>query len=98
LIEAALTVPPAGKQNSYASRAYAHYAMVEKGERQPRSLSLAFLTPLTGSDYATDGVNALVRVRDNMDSVYGPCASSRSEFNVLTGAGSLAQLLAFAAE
>ena len=98
LIEAALTVAPNGKQNSYASRAYAHYALVEKGSRQPRSLSLAFLKPVAGNDYASEGIQALATLRDNMDKVYGACADARSEFNVLTGSGSLAGLLAFAAE
>jgi CRISPR system Cascade subunit CasC len=98
LVEAALTVGPSGKQNSYASRGYAHYALAERGDRQPRSLSLAFLAPVTGSNYATAGIEALTSVRDNMDKVYGDCADSRSEFNVLTGEGNLQALLAFAAE
>ncbi|GLU33694.1 type I-E CRISPR-associated protein Cas7/Cse4/CasC [Trinickia caryophylli] len=98
LIEAALTIGPSGKQNSYASRAYAHYALAERGSRQPRSLSLAFLTPVTGSNYAADGIDALIAVRENMDKVYGDCAQSRNEFNVLKGDGSLLELLAFAVE
>ncbi|OHX16261.1 type I-E CRISPR-associated protein Cas7/Cse4/CasC [Chromobacterium sphagni] len=98
LIEAALTVAPGGKQNSYASRAYAHYALAERGDRQPRSLSLAFLKPLGGSDYAIGGIAALTSVRENMDKVYGACADSRYELDVIKGEGSLQALLAFAAE
>ncbi|OHX14266.1 type I-E CRISPR-associated protein Cas7/Cse4/CasC [Chromobacterium sphagni] len=98
LIEAALTVAPGGKQNSYASRAYAHYALAERGNRQPRSLSLAFLKPLGGSDYAIGGIAALTSVRENMDKVYGACADSRYELDVIKGEGSLQALLAFAAE
>lgn len=97
LIEAALTIAPNGKQNSYASRAYAHYALLEKGTRQPRSLSLAFLKPVSG-EYGEKGVQALTTLRDNMDAVYGPCADVRCEFNVLTGDGRLQSLLDFAAE
>ncbi|MGL4603677.1 MAG: type I-E CRISPR-associated protein Cas7/Cse4/CasC [Iodobacter sp.] len=98
LIEAALTVGPSGKQNSFASRAYAHYALLEKGDRQPRSLSLAFLNAVKGDRYATDATQALVQVRDNMDKVYGPCAAERNEFDVIAGTGSLQELVLFAAE
>ena len=97
LIETALTVPPNGKQNSFASRAYAHYAVLERGDRQPRSLSLAFLKPVA-KDYTTDAVQALENLYTNMDTVYGPCAEARTKLNVLSGEGSLAALLAFAAE
>lgn len=98
LVQAALTVGPSGKQNSFASRAYAHYALAEKGPQQPRSLSLAFVKPVTGDDYANEAVQALERVRDNMDKVYGACAGSRNQLNVLTGEGSLAELLDFVAQ
>ena len=95
LVQAAATVGPSGKQNSYASRAYAHYALAEKGSQQPRSLSLAFVKPVSGGDYAAEAVQQLERVRDNMDKVYGACADSRNQFNVLAGEGSLAGLLDF---
>ena len=97
LTEAALKVGPTGKQNSFASRAFAHFAMAEKGTDQPRSLSLAFVKPVTGSDYASDAVDGLLLVRDNMDKVYGTCADSRCQFNVLSGEGSLVELLDFVA-
>lgn len=95
LAQAALTVGPTGKQNSFASRAYAHYALAEKGAQQPRSLSLAFVKPVDSGDYANEAVDALERVRDNMDKVYGGCADRRNQFNVLTGEGSLAEFLDF---
>ena len=47
LTEAVATVAPTGKQNSFASRAYASYILAEKGARQPRSLSVAFLKPVS---------------------------------------------------
>lgn len=97
LTEAALKVGPSGKQNSFASRAFAHFALAEKGTDQPRSLSLAFVKPVAGTDYAGDAVAALQQVRDNMDKVYGTCAESRCQFNVLTGEGSVAELLDFVA-
>jgi len=98
LTEAALKVGPSGKQNSFASRAYAHYALAEKGPQQPRSLSLAFVKPVSGDDYAGEAVQALEHVRGNMDQVYGACADSRCQLNVLTGEGSLAELLDFVAQ
>lgn len=97
LTEAALKVGPSGKQNSFASRAYAHFALAEKGPQQPRSLSLAFVKPVSGGDYAGESVEVLQRLRDNMDKVYGACADSRYQFDVLKGEGSLAQLLDFVA-
>ncbi|MCY1291693.1 CRISPR system Cascade subunit CasC [compost metagenome] len=97
LVETALKVGPNGKQNSFASRAYAHYAMAEKGPQQPRALTLAFVKPVSGDDYASDAVVALKRVRDNMDKVYGACADSRYQIDVLQGEGSAAELLDFVA-
>ena len=98
LVKTALTVGPTGKQNSFASRAYAHYALVEKGTQQPRSLSLAFVRPVNGADYAQEAITALSTVRKNMDMVYGACSDAHEEFNVLTGQGSLEALLQFAAK
>lgn len=95
LTEAALKVGPSGKQNSYASRAYAHYALAEKGAQQPRALSLAYVKPVQGADYAQEAISALQHVRDNMDKVYGPCADSRSEIDVLKGQGRVADLIEF---
>lgn len=95
LTEAALKVGPTGKQNSFASRAYAHYALAEKGAQQPRALTLAYVKPVQGVDYAQEAIGALQRVRDNMDKVYGPCADSRSEIDVLQGQGRVAELIDF---
>jgi CRISPR system Cascade subunit CasC len=97
LTQTALTVGPSGKQNSFASRAYAHYALAERGTQQPRSLSLAFLKPISGGDYGEAATSALIKIRDNMDSVYGRCADSRYQFDVLKGQGSTAELVEFVA-
>jgi len=97
LTEAILTIGPSGKVASYGSHARAHFALLEVGDQQPRSLSLAFVRPIAGDDYATGAVEALERVRDNMDKVYGACADDRRQFNVLNGSGTLAELLEFAA-
>lgn len=97
LTEAAIKVGPTGKQNSYASRAYAHLVLAEIGEQQPRSLSLAFVKPVSGSDYAADAAAALERVVGNMDKVYGECADKRYQLDVLNARGTLAELLDFVA-
>jgi CRISPR system Cascade subunit CasC len=97
LTESAIKIGPSGKQASYASRAYAHYAMVEKGAQQPRSLSLAFVKAIMGEDYPGAAVQALHRVRDNMDQVFGTCADARYEFDALQANGTLDALLDFVA-
>jgi len=103
LTEAAVKVSPDGKQNSFASRAYASYVLAEKGDQQPRSLSVAFLKPVTsqgieGADFGSAAVEALTTQLKNMDAVYGPCADDRCEINVFEGKGTLPELLAFVAE
>ncbi|MDD5297334.1 MAG: type I-E CRISPR-associated protein Cas7/Cse4/CasC [Rhodocyclaceae bacterium] len=99
LTNTALTVGPSGKQNSFASRAYVHYALAEKGPQQPRSLALAFLKPIDDKQvgYGEAATKALAELRANMDKVYGNCADAKVEFNVLAGTGSKAALVDFVA-
>lgn len=87
LAETAVKVSPEGKQNSFGSRAYASYILAEKGDQQPRSLSVAFLKPITGIDYGADAITALTTQLNNMDLVYGSCADSRFFINALNGSG-----------
>lgn len=89
LTEAAVKVTPSGKQNSFGSRAYASYVLAEKGDQQPRSLSVAFLKPIIGSDYSVDAVEALTTQLGNMEKVYGKCADSRFFVNALNGRGGI---------
>lgn len=70
LVEAAAKVSPTGKQNSFASRACAYYILAEKGNRQPRSLSLAFMKPVPGGNMLEEAVQALDAMRENLDKVY----------------------------
>ena len=95
LLEACATVGPSGKQASFGSRAYASYALVERGTRQPRSLSVAFLKDVQGHDVLAQAIHALEDTRERMDKVYGPCATSTARFNVLTGEGTLQGLVDF---
>jgi len=70
LIEAAATVAPTGKQKSFASRAWASYILAEKGPRQPRSLSVAFLKPVKGDDMLQEAIAKLEDNRRRLDGVY----------------------------
>lgn len=97
LTEAAVKVSPKGKQNSYASRAYASYVLAEKGTQQPRSLSVAYLKPISDEDQATAAIQAIEEQTRNFDAVYGECADTRYCINALEGKGSLAELLDFVA-
>lgn len=98
LTEAAVKVAPTGKQNSFASRAYASYVLAEKGDQQPRSLSVAYLKPINhreNDDFIRDSIDALIKQKDSFDRVYGNCADSRCELNVPKDQGSLTELLNF---
>jgi len=97
LTETAVKVSPKGKQNSFASRAYASYVLAEKGEQQPRSLSAAFLKPVKGEDQALLAISALEKQAENFDKVYGQCADARYSINAVVGEGSFDELKAFVA-
>jgi len=98
LVEAAAKVPPSGKQNSFASRAYASYILAEKGNQQPRSLSAAFLNPVNKGDYLAASIQDLKETRDKMDAVYGCCCEGSVEMNACTGDGSLDEVISFVAD
>jgi CRISPR system Cascade subunit CasC len=98
LTEAAVKVAPTGKQNSFASRAYASYVLAEKGDQQPRSLSVAYLKPITrqeNDDYVKDSIASLIKQKDSFDRAYGECADMRYELNVPAETGTLKELLDF---
>jgi len=98
LIEAAATVAPTGKQNSFASRARAEYILCEVGDQQPRSLSTAFLNPVQDVDIFYQSITRLNNAVENMDKVYDNCAEFRATLNAKTGEGSLAAIKATATE
>ena len=95
LIEAVCTSSPSGKQNSFAHGSYASYVLVERGTRQPRSLSSSFLNPIGGQDVLRDAIAQLQDTRDSFDQVFGKCADSRYELSVPTKQGSLGELISF---
>ncbi len=97
LTETAATIAPSGKQNSFASRAYASYILAEKGQRQPRSLSVAFLKPVEGTDMLSEAIDSLKNTRNNMDKVYGDISEEFREVNAVIGEGTFEELLKFVA-
>ena len=97
LVEAAVKVSPKGKQNSFASSAYASFALAEKGEQQPRNLSVAFLRPVNDEDQISAAIQVLQEQVTRFDDVYGKCADSRYHFDTNKGEGSVAELLEFVA-
>lgn len=77
LVEAAVRTSPKGKQNSFGSRAHASYVLAEVGDQQPRSLSAAFLKPVTGQDQADAAVRRLEAQAKAFDAAYGAGAERR---------------------
>ena len=98
LVETTAKVSPSGKQSTFASRAYASYMMVEKGTQQPRSLSVAFLRPVTDDDMLAAAIARLTDARTKMDTVYGPCAEGVKVMDASAGTGSLKEIIAFVKE
>jgi CRISPR system Cascade subunit CasC len=97
LVESLTKVSPTGKQNSFASRAYTSYLLAEKGPQQPRSLSVAFLKPVQGSDLLNDAIKNLSAQCENFDKVYGVCADQRQSclVTIEKSEGSLSDIIAF---
>ena len=98
LLKCAATVTPTGKQNSFASRAYASYIMVEKGKTQPRTLSVAFLKPIRGENYGEDAYTRLENEVMRIDNAYGLKDVQRKTLNIFTGEGSIDELTKFISE
>lgn len=94
LVRAVATVAPTGKQASFASRAAASFIMAESGIGQPRSLSVAFLKPIGGSDYLADSIDRLRETREQMERAYGNTGSC-AIMDVPAGAGSLSSIVDF---
>jgi CRISPR system Cascade subunit CasC len=97
LTESALKIAPSGKQNSFASRAYASYLLVEKGTQQPRSLSVAYLEAIKEKNLLGTAITVLNDTRKKMDDVYGKCWTDKYEVNAFAGTGKLSELLTFVA-
>ena len=94
LVESAAKVSPTGKQNSFGSRAYAHYIMAELGDQQPRTLSLSFIQHVAGN-IVNESIQRLESTKEKMDKVYGSCSDLSVVMNVVDGCGSLQELMDF---
>ena len=92
--EAALKVSPTGKQNSFASRAYASWALAEIGADQPRSLAAAFYNPINGTNQLEVAVKRITELRENMNKVYGQ-QTEFIDFDVMSQKGSMKDVLDF---
>jgi CRISPR system Cascade subunit CasC len=95
LVEAAATVSPRGKQNSFAALGRAHYLLVEAGSAQPRTLAGAFAKPVDGDGLIEPSIAALRSFRERLAAAYGAPCEAEAEMNVLEGKGSLEAMLAF---
>ncbi len=74
-VEAIATVAPSGKQNSFASHVRASYILAEIGNQQPRSLSLAFQSPvIIQNDVLSESVNRLLTSKKEINDAYGNCS------------------------
>ena len=93
---ACFSVAPNGKQASFASRSRAHFALVEKGASQPRSLASAFLKPVTGDDLLAEASRVLLTTRKRLDEIYGDEVPAKS-FDVSAGTGTMNEVLEFLA-
>jgi len=101
LVEAMATVSPTGKQNSYASRARASYCLLEVGSAAPRSFAEAFLKPIwpkAGDDLLALSIDSLQDQRARFGKVYGDNPETTAVFNVVTGEGTVANVIKVAAE
>jgi CRISPR system Cascade subunit CasC len=94
LAEAAATVAPRGKQNSFAAHGRAHYVLAERGDRQPRTLAGAFAKPVDDKDLMDKSIEELERFRTQLDATYGPAAADSATMQV-GKSGSLADIIAF---
>lgn len=95
LVEASAKVAPRGKQASFGSRAYASYILAEKGDQQPRSLSVAYLQPVEAEDPMAEAIERLETHVKQLDTTYGACADDRMAVNAYAGEGDLGSLLKF---
>lgn len=80
LLEAITQTSPTGKQNSFGSRAYASCVLAEVGDQQPRSLTAAYLRPVSNhggdEEIASKAIQELQKKRESFEKMYGPSATA----------------------
>lgn len=92
-VEAFLTEFPRAKGNSCAQQSRAYYGRVERGEKTPRNLALAFLDPVDRKNIQRLAVDRLRETSDGIDQVYGKCFDKMAEFDIFEKKGEIALLL-----
>lgn len=99
LVEAMCVVFPKAKGNSCAQQGRAFFARVERGDKAPRNLSLAFLDPVDRrGDFGRTAVQKLLDTAASIDKIYGPCWTKAAQFNLFTAEGALKEVLDLAGE
>lgn len=71
LTRAVATASPSGKKNSFANHVRAEYMLLERGDRQPRTLANAFTRPVRDADQLNASVDTLLKQRGCFASSYG---------------------------
>jgi CRISPR system Cascade subunit CasC len=101
LVEAAATVGPRGKINSYASHARASYMLAESGSAAPRTLASAFALPVDRhaprpNDLLGASIKALTETYANFARAYPADTTNSRTMDVPGKTGSLDEIIAFA--
>jgi CRISPR system Cascade subunit CasC len=71
LLKIIATVTPGAKKSSTAPYSHAEFVMVERGEKQPRTLANAFRTPVNADDDVSEAQRRLREYLSGLDDMYG---------------------------
>lgn len=86
---------PGGKSASFGTHARPTWMMVEMGNAAPRNLVAAIFNPIDQGDQIAIAVQRVTEVAEQFDRVYSETLE-RASFNVMTGEGSLNEVVAAA--
>ncbi|MBP2315538.1 type I-E CRISPR-associated protein Cas7/Cse4/CasC [Azospirillum soli] len=89
------TTFPGGKSASFGTHARPTWMMVEMGNAAPRNLIPAIYNPIDEGDQIAVAVKRVTEVAEQFDRIYGENLE-RASFNVLTGEGTLDEVVAAA--
>jgi len=95
LAKAAACVAPTGKQNSFASRAKAHFILAERGDQQPHTLAGAFLKAAPPSDPLAASIESLTTWRNNLNKAYELTPEAEVQMNPVAGHGTISDIVQF---
>ncbi|KAA0593119.1 CRISPR system Cascade subunit CasC [Azospirillum lipoferum] len=89
------TTFPSGKVSSFGTHARPTWMMAEMGNAAPRNLVAAIYNPIDEGDQIAIAVERVTKVAKQFDKIYGENLQ-RVSFNVLTGEGSLDEVVSVA--